>query len=291
MKKIIKGDVKYEPVNNLIQEVKLELHSYFDSNMVDEAIFPSVIRKCLEKIRWDHRPVMWDVIEIDCGKGDLPKNFDKLCLALGCFDCTVVTKRPGIHTQEYHVCELDLCQTSCDVCHDECGNMYQIVQKFEEYSTSYRKFELLNPTGHMRPHCVDNCFNFASQSKNEICVVDGKLETNFEKGLVYIEYVAKLEDENGYLVPEKQAIQEWIKAELIHKTVQVLYWNGEPDILQRYKDIKADLAIKAENAKVIYKANEYQDFYGLYNRLIRRYNRIRLNIFDNNCTIDYSRRF
>lgn len=290
--KIIQEGIPFEESSIIIGEVKNKLSRYFESNMVDESIFPARIRYCLQKIRSDYRPVCWEVLEIQNGKAKLPDNFDKLCLALGCFQYQYTEPSKAVHTQEYHVCELDLCQTKCDVCHDECGNMFQIVQKNEFTTHTFSNFELLGPSKKSIPYCQEGCFNFRTSANNTYHIRDKELHIDVEDGsMVYIEYVSSLETDEGYLVPTNQTIQEWIKADLIHEVFQTLYWNGETDIQQRYQDSKQDLTIKAENAKVVYRTQEYQKFYELSNRLIRRYNKLRYAIWDNRRTTDLSRRF
>lgn len=263
--------MRYISSNVIIAEVKNKLSKYFDSNLVDESIFYPRIKSCLDELRFDVYEEKIAVLEVENKQADLPEDFKRMCLALACFQEHCIETSDIIYTEQQHVCELNLCETACDVCHDDCGNMMKIVQKFPQTYKTWNTFDVLCLTKESLPFCDKNCFNFRSKSKNEIDIRNSKINTNFDRGLVYIEYVASLEGKTDFNIPDQSKIVEWIKADLIHEAFQTMYWNGETDILQRYQDTKRDLHIKYQNARAVFKLPEIEELYGLANKLINRY--------------------
>ena len=269
--------MKYISSDIVINELKDKLSTWFDGNHVDDSILYPRIEHCLSKISLDNHPEKFTVLEIEQGKAKLPSDFKQLCLALSCMPRVKENElsrfNEVINTEERHVCELNLCESSCDVCHDECGNMYQMVQTFNRYPEKivWDTFDVLCIGKDTKPLCSDDCFNFRSKSPNHIEIKNGYLHTNFDDGLVYIEYVAKLEDGVHFLIPDHPTIKEWIKADMIHEVFQTIYYNGMDDVLQRYRDTATQLHIKKQNALVIIKRKEVQDFYKLANTITARY--------------------
>jgi len=281
----IYSNIEYCNASDLIEEVKNKLSSFFEQNSMDESVLYARIRYCLSKLKMNHAPQKFTVVEVENCKAELPEDFRKLKLALACFQEKARCHsrfEETVYTEEQHVCELNLCESACDVCHDECGNMYKIVQKFDRPGLTYThsNFELLCPTKQSSPSCAKDCLNMMSRNKNEIDIRNGHINTNFDSGMIYIEYVAEFETADDYLIPDNETIKEWIKADMVHELVQTLYWNGEPNMERRYADMKQDLFVKAENARMVYKASEFQEFYNMSNTFIRRFNRYRMAIWD-----------
>jgi len=274
----------YITSTELIAQVRNKLQTYFEEDKADESVLYPRIRRCLAKLKLNHHPVKCSVLEVESCMTPLPEDFQRMCLALYCTKCESIhnnDERFKIITEEQHVCELNLCESSCDVCHDHCGNMFRIVQKFPDRTTklSWTEFDVLCPSKDMIPHCEAGSLNLQSRSRNEITIKNNTLHTNFDNGLVYITYVAKLEKQNEYLIPDKEQIIEWIEADLIHEIFQTMFYNGNNEILNQVQASKQDLAIKAENARQFYSRSEFGEFYDIANTMIRRYNRHRMAVW------------
>ena len=278
--------LKYVQSDAIIAEVMDFLKSWFDANKVDESILYPRLRKTLSKLPGKAYPHKFAVIEVENGVGKLPKDFNRLKLALGCLPELVGSEleryEETINTEERHVCELNLCESSCDVCHDYNGNMYKIVQTFRRYpdTIQWTTFDFLKVGKSSKPVCDKDCFNFRSKSQNTVEVKNNLLHTSFDNGLVYIEYKALLEEECTFLIPENETIIDWIKADMIHTVFAALFYNGEPDIQGRLAKAEKDLFVAHQDARGIYNRKEFREYYSLANKLIDRYQVVERNVFD-----------
>ena len=223
--------LKYIKSEELINEVKNQLSYWFDSNMLDESTLYARIRYCLSKMGMNILPRKIDIIEINNYRGNLPNDFQYLCMALACreefaykhsrFDNIVYLK-------EEKVCEVNLCESKCNMILDNCGNIFKITQSFEKKPIKYKwtEFEVLKIANKSRPKCIKDCFNFTKKGENEIEIKEKEIITTFCDGLIYIEYMALLEEENEYLIPDNETIKEWIKADMVEQCFKTLYYNN-----------------------------------------------------------------
>lgn len=273
--------IKFISSETLAEELKNELRSYFDSNLVDDSIFWPVFKECLSKFSNKYNPEKRDVIKITNKIADLPKNFERLCLAMACTAGTVILDdQRSYGTEEVEVCELDLCQSSCDVCTDECGNMYRVVQKNHKVELNWTSFDVLS-LGRTNPdYCIEGCLNFRSVSPNKIEIKNGKIYTSFDKGYIYLEYLATLEEGEEILFPDNETVNKWIKAKLREAVFSYLYFNGIGDNLTRYREAQRQAFIQEGKAIPIIKRSGLSSFYNLANILIRRYNRLARTIWN-----------
>lgn len=273
--------MNYIKGSEIINRVANKLSTWFDSNQVDESVLYPKIEWAISKMGLKIFPEKSVILEIENGEAILPKDFYKLCMALACVKEVISDPVEIIYTEEQTVCELNLCETVCDVCTDDCGNMFKVVQKFPRYHKTFTSFDILCPTKRSLPECSDNCFNFKSRSKNQVDIINGKMITNYNKALVYVEYIAFPEMDGDYLIPDNPTIIEWIEALLVFEVFQVLYFNNEPNILQRMQIAEKDLFVKSENARTLYRRSEFSDFYNMANYMVKRYNRIRKAVWNN----------
>lgn len=273
--------MKYINSSEIVNDVKNRLSSYFSSNKVDDSIFPRAIKNCVDKMGIRILPEKCTVVEVvDC-KAELPEDFSMMCLAFLCTNKRTYVPNPTKVIEQRLVCELDRCETVCDVCHDDCGNMFKIIEKKSFDAFEYTTFDLLKATKGCRPYCSDGCFNFKSRSCNEFEIKDERgqkvLLTNVSDGLIYIEYLADLSTEFDFMLPDHAYIRDWVFEELRREVYAYLYDQGE-DVLQRLKHSERELPAKQHNARIYYSRNEVSDYYRLANRLARRYSNMERRI-------------
>lgn len=271
----MKKETKYISSEVLANEVKSEFRSFFDNHLVDDSIFWAVFLECLETTGGKYNPEKPAVLEVKNKVANLPEDFVRLVLALGCSSGTVTLEdQRSVSTEEVQVCELDLCQSSCDVCTDECGNMYQIVQKNHRVTVTWDSFDVLHLGTTSKNLCVNDCLNFKSTSKDQIEIKNGKIITNFDSGYIYLEYEATLNEGEIIMFPLHERITKWIKAKLVEAIFRYLFFNESGDYLTRYREAQRLAYLAEENAKTIMKGGEVENYYNLANILIRRYNRL-----------------
>ena len=268
--------MNYIDSNTIVDDVKNSLSSYFSSNKVDESILPRVIRRCVGQMGLKIRPVKSTVLELHKFKADLPEDFNKVTMAMLCTGRAKYVRNPlKWEAEQKIVTELNLCETACSVCTDDCGRMTKIIQKTEWDLYEYDEFTVLKPSPSSRPYCDNGCFNLRSNSSYgfEVKEQGNKkvLMTTEQDGLLYIEYLSELEGEDGFMVPDNEAVKTWIYNELRKECFKYMWDNGE-DVMQRMQHAEREVVIWEERARQVYQRNEVSDYYNMAQRLLNRYN-------------------
>lgn len=270
--------INYIPAQELIREVKNELSSYFEKSALDESYLYPVIRTCLSKMGLKILPIKKAFLKLEEGVANLPCDFYKLEEAIGCGFCDQIDV--DFNTPqfiEYEVSGVNICETECDYCSDDCGNLYSIIQKFNTYSATYSELFLLRVSG-CDEFCCDGFQNV--KSPNEITIKNGKVYANFNQGFIYLEYLTNLETEDGdLLIPDQMTIRDWIKHEMMFVCFRKLYLNGEGDVQQRLQWMQGQLSILQTNAQSIYKRWDLKEAYDLRKILRSRFHKFNTAVY------------
>ena len=160
--------MKYILASEIVNDVKEKLHTYFERDMIDESILYTRLKKLIPKFRLNINPVASTVLYVENYKVALPEDFYKACMVLGCFEHKVMSDDRYNETyqlEEREICELNVCETACDVCTNECGDLFRIVQKFNrnQYHV-HTEFNVLSLSKNSFSHCTNNCNNKSTQS-------------------------------------------------------------------------------------------------------------------------------
>jgi len=262
--------VNYIKADEIINEVRLNLKSYFESAIVDESILYPEILNCLGELGVKFLPKKTMVFQLISKETKLPSDFHSLIFAAACeWKTQKLYKPPVAITYEKRICELPICHTECDYCHDQFGR-YQIIQKIDQSVIKYRLEKQL--TLDSKSKQCDSCFNPKHKSQWDISIDNNILTTQRDEGTVYMEYRTKLEEDGEILIPDFTRIRNWIKWHLIHHVLQLVWYNMDGDTFQRYQDSKKELHIAHENAKAFYKAYSFQEFNDLKQLLRKEFN-------------------
>lgn len=253
--------MNYISSSDLINELENEMSMYFNTGKVDKSSLPAVIRSCLVKIGVVAMPSKECILEVSNFKAKLPNGLYRILEAMCCLQNKCIIPDQRITTETKRVCEVDLCERSCDICRDECGNMFKFIQRTEDRILEWTQVEHLNPSTRSAPFCDNNCFKFKPGCPYEFDIKDGYFHANFEHGMVYLYYKENLENEEGFSIPDFPEITEWIKQSMIVQLFKILYRNGE-DVRQKLDYEKNELRTMEINAKSFYTTsgvNKYLD--------------------------------
>jgi len=279
MKTLKNVQYQYIPAQELINELKNELYSYFNQGSLDESHLYPRIKWCLGKMGLKIYPSKQDILFVDNYQAKLPRDFYKLQTAIGCFQVT--DSNIDILQSKYEEVRIETlpeCSCSYDFCQDNCG-MFQIVQKFDTFTSTYNATQRLRVSEDARPYCTNECFVDQPLVGDQITVKNGRIHTSFASGKIYIEYLSNLETEDGDLmIPDSSTIREWIKDELRVICFRILYDNGG-DFIQRYQNAKADLTISQMNAKSVYTRSEFSEWYDLRKVLYSRFHKFNTSVY------------
>jgi hypothetical protein len=273
-------DRDFISAQELLHELRNELTVYFERSILDDSHFYPVIRDCLSKLGAKIYPVGNTVLYVSNYKVALPKDFHKLILAVGCFEY-VITSTPNDNPQLYDVTEAQLqdylISKPSETCLDECGENFYVIQRFETFDVTFKEYCPLSVSKKSFPQCSNNCFNKAIISQNQIELQGDMLYAGFEEGSVYMDYLQKPEkhdiDGVDLLIPDFAPIREWIKMACVKKAFQVMYWNNDADVQQRYQDSKNELTILETRARAFARQAEFSELYNMRKVFFGRYNK------------------
>lgn len=231
--------------------VKEELKSYFDTGAIDDLMFPTYTKKCLDKLGKSSYSIVPVLVYVDDFVADLPDNFHAVREAWLCTSIdlrpytaansfysqtsdllTVQVKPATINGEEY--CVNPLC-TDEDCTGDCVENLVQAVFKTQEQiPRSVQRQHLLKP-GNIVLTTDSNCpYNSDSALYGKPAVSgaadwdsfdirDNKLVTTFRNGWVELVMYATDYDKIGnQLVPNNFRIMEYIEKFLKYRMLETL---------------------------------------------------------------------
>jgi len=269
--------LKYRTFDQLLEDVKVDLHTFALENMIE----PQQLIKLARKINYDLGLRITQqkeaILEVSHGKVKLPDDFYAFNFALICGSYVHYSgySTGGTHIEEVpyrefpaktilNCCEAPVDQPCCfngkeGVCvthnpdqpyGDTCikprvfvnkkGEAYELVQIVNEASTKvYRSTQPLRMKSSQEIDC--DCPNLYYNTPNEGWIKFGFLHTSFQEGHVYINYQGHMEDEHGNLmVPDHELLNEYYEYALKERILENLYINGE-DVAQRLQLIMPKL--------------------------------------------------
>ena len=272
-------EINYIPAQEVLNEVRNELKTYFERGLVDDSLMYPVIRSCISKMGLRVFPTDQVIIPIQDYKGCLPNDFHKLMLAIGCFDYKVVsqnTENPQLY-ETYEEINKAVLKPS-EICVDQCGDNWNIIQKFDTFTTSWREFYPLQVSASSKPWCANGCLNYQG-AQNQIDICGSTLTANFPSGYIYLEYIQSLESDEDLLIPDFAPIRDWIIALCKLKCLGSVYYNGEDSIRNKYMDLKAEVSPLETNAKSFVSRSGYKELYDMRKLFAGRYRKFSHQIY------------
>lgn len=208
--------------------VKEELRSYFDTQAVDDIMFPIWTEKCLKKLGKSSFKISEALLFIDGFEAKLPPDFVSVREAWYCGEGVgPAVRSPGAYYEQISTVlnkPYDACDpaSNCDPCSPEIVRV--VVKTQTEESLIYTHSHLLKPGNiSVRDHCDLGCLNYGSQSPDAFDIRDNKFISNFRCGDVHLTYYSSKRDDSGHqLIPDNYRIQEYIEAFLKYKIFEQL---------------------------------------------------------------------
>ena len=261
----------YIPAEEIVNIVLLELSSYFDANMVDESLLYSEIASCLEFLGKKVLPVKDTALTISNYCVSVPNDFDSLLQAMICevYTETRTNSSPSL-SYEKHITDIPACSTSCDFCKDDCGNLYQIYMRFEDYEYTLKNLSqlVLSSTS----ESFDSDCVCPTSSDYDITIKNGKFFTQFKEGTLYIKYKSKIMTNDGILIPDVYEIKEWLKFHLHYVIFRKLIRNKDDNVANLYQESKQEASIWKEIVRSKLKQKDFTEYMNLKAFLQRQFN-------------------
>lgn len=225
---------KFVSPDPLYARVKEELKSYFDTDMVDDLMFPIWTNKCLQKLGRSSLPIEPTLLFVEGFEARLPPDFVAVreCWLTACIT-PLEFRKPGAFYQQittvlnkpFNACDPAL---NCDPCNPD---IQTVVYKTTTDVTLPIHLKYLLKPGNIavrKDHCHHGdqlgCLNFNVECPDTFDIRDGKIITNFRQGDVYMIYYSSQTDESGYqLIPDNYRIQEFIEAFIKQKLFEQIF--------------------------------------------------------------------
>ena len=278
MSLILNKETNFITTDDLFVEIHNMLPSFFERSILDDSLFYPVVRECLAKLGAKIYPVSDTTLIVENYKAKLPADFHKLVYAVGYFErkeLAVDTLSPqlfDVKVGDVKTIEKPI-KLSSEYCVNDCGEIYQVVQRVNSYEYVYTDLYPLRIKS-SNSSCVQDCLNKINACKDEISINGGTLYTNFCEGQVFISYLQNLESSDGdLLVPDYAQIREWIKSACITKAFEKIYWNGEADVQQRLLFAKKEEAVRELNARSFARRSEFSELYDMRKFFFNRYSK------------------
>jgi len=280
--------LKHRTYDQLFEDVKLD----FKSHTLQGDINPQDYIKVVTRVNYDLGLRIHGernaVLEVNKGRVRLPDDFYILNFAYLVKNEEYTYEIPtGRQVEEIGIvlpCEED--KDKCDtpdinshktiyykpcgketVCVNECGDGYQLVQKNKVRTDTYNfvaplKIEKSNKVS------VD-CYNLFQDSELKVWVEGNFLKTNFESGLVYINYLGDMIDEEGnLLVPDHPLLNEYYEYAVKRRILENLIFD-EADQGSRLQLVEARYREARNNALTIVNTPDFKELEDLW-RLNRK---------------------
>lgn len=226
---------KFVSPEPLFARVKEEMKSYFDSNAVDDLMFPIWTEKCLKKLGRSSYKIVQALLFMDNFEAKLPPDFVAVReVWLTAEMLSPIFRKPGAFYQQitttlnkpYDPCNQEI---NCDPCNPD---IITVVTKTQTEVTQNVRLKYLLSPGNISvlSECKlgsmnSNAMHFGlTREDMTFDIRDSKLITNFREGDVFLIYYSDQRDEVGQqLVPDNYRIQEYIEAFLKQKIFEQLY--------------------------------------------------------------------
>jgi hypothetical protein len=229
---LVKYKYNYVSAEPVWAQVKEELQSYFESNAINDSMFPKYTEDLIRKLGYSALVVKEEILPLKNFIAYLPEDAVYVNDVLYASGDNKLTTRKDQVTYNYKMecipvsCE-PLMETDNPITYKE----IRVVEKeTKDVITSFNKIMRLKPsTLRAKQMCETDAFKIFMNSPHYYDINGRLLNTNISDGHLYIRYKAMLKDDNGFpLVPENIKFEEALISYLKYKLFEYL-WNTVSD--------------------------------------------------------------
>lgn len=275
-------DYEFISPEPIFEKVKAELTSYFEADLVNDALFPIWTDRAIKKFRRSAYKILPIVLFIDQFEAKLPPDFIAPREVWACSTSISTERRiPGSYYTEV-ASALRKPQDPCLDCDPSLPSDAILTYKVNTYeSLNIKKTFMLRPgTIHTERLCDGVKTNFHNASATDVFDIrDGKINVNFHTGEVYMLYYSKITDDNGFqMIPDNERIISYLEAVLYYQVFQIL-WNTVTDetfnqIERKFKYYEQKMDEARANAEVELKKDTPQSAYRRSQRVQERFRKL-----------------
>ncbi len=229
---LVKYKYNYVSAEPVWAQVKEELQSYFESNAINDSMFPKYTEDLIRKLGYSALVVKEEILSLKNYIAYLPEDAVFVNDVLYASGDNKLTTRKDQVTYNYKV---ECIPVSCDPLSEPDNPItYKEIRMVEKETkdviTSFNKIIRLKPsTLRAKQMCETDAFKIFMNSPHFYDINGRLLNTNISDGHLYIRYKAMLKDDNGFpLVPENIKFEEALISYLKYKLFEYL-WNTVSD--------------------------------------------------------------
>lgn len=238
-----------------IAELTSDLRQYDESNLISYRSLDLWLQTSIKRFGNNIMVPSDKVLKVENGRADLPENFWKLDLAVKCdpegvklisgdIKSVITNDTYKTRLEENYVWDN---QSNTHVKKDYTQITEVVYMENNVVNYTYNNPVVLKLTkGMNKESCAKTCINiqnkFTHSSPWEINILNNKIQTNFIKGYIYIQYAGLPVDEDGDLViPESPngLLQEYLMYHCKAKLLENLMGNGDEANLRNMYDLYA----------------------------------------------------
>ena len=267
---------RYRKFDQVMASVESDLGKWADEGYVDRATFIKVVRDCNAFLGLRINMEREDMIEVKDHVALLPEDFQFLQLALACR--TEYIRGPllmGAQTEGHSVsteteipvpnraCSLNACPS--DSCQGPCNNCIWITQKIGIKTYTYTDIRTLELTNSSHRRCTDTCLNFHFRSPHQIRIQDDHATFSFREGLVYVNYIADmLDEESNVLILDHPLVNDFYEYAVKKRFFENMLINKEGDFMQIYQIMVEELRKSRIKAMGLVNTPEFGDLQRIF---------------------------
>ena len=265
----------YRTFDELMNEVRTDFHTYEMEGMIEPAQLIKVAQRVSYDLGLRIHGNKQRILDFDNGRVKLPDDFYSLTNAWLCSNFILHERvMSGDHTEDVLLVESDTPCTTCFhpavtcICErtfTQCDKDYvTVVHKTAMYTREFKEFKRLyiRASKALDPICnrdVSRDNPYQAELKNGYMYF-----STSENGIVYINYLGTLEDEDGnLLVLDHPLINEYYEYAIKHRILENLYMSGE-DVLQKMQLMEARLRTARNNALTTVNTPNFKEMYELW---------------------------
>ena len=276
---------EYIKLSQLVASVASDLHSFDDSNLIDEDRLIKIVRKVNSDLGVRIHESKSCILDIKNYKAELPSDFWKLelifatttttlnvgNLMLGGTQTETVTEYPTDLTDQMNI--LNYSQKINNYtpiklgCYDQdCNQCYWVIKK----NPLAQKIRITNIIPlQLNNSCNNYLTNYSPHFHNnhgnyQIDIVENIIETSFKNGQIIITYLGNMEDEEGnILIPFHPQLFPYYELSCKVKILQDLFINSEADVQAKLQYLEREKSLAwrdALNFTMSSKAKQWSDY-------------------------------
>lgn len=225
----------------LIAEVLSELRQYDEAGLIDYRSVNLWIKNELKRFGSNITVRTEKFLDVENGEAELPEDFWNLHLAAKCTRDShqfVSGSRQDVVNSSYWTQRIENTYTWDNQANTHTKESYKEIIEKSYYNNAEIQTRYVDPTilkltkGMKKEFCAPGCKNLqkalTNSSAHEINILGNKIQTNFKRGVIYIQYNALPSDEDGDLyIPDVVSLQEYLMYYVKRKILEGLWLNDD----------------------------------------------------------------